>query len=106
MITSTASELARRAPSLFEQFEEQVEEELARTRREARDEAKRRSPVDTGALRASIRIDEDAVVADADHAIYVHEGHVAPDGSYVEANPFLEEAARQALRNSIRRLTR
>jgi hypothetical protein len=101
MITSTASELARRAPSLFEQFEEQVREELARTRREARDEAKRRSPVDTGALRASIRIDEDAVVADADHAIYVHEGTI-----FMEANPFLEEAARQALRNSIRRLTR
>lgn len=99
MISSNASTLAGRAPAHFKKLKQQLDEELERTRQGARDGARRRAPVDTGELRASIHIEGDSVVADAPHAAYVHEGTI-----YVESNPFLEEAAIDAFRDSVRRL--
>lgn len=73
---------------------------LAATAQKVTNEAKRRSPVDTGRLRASIAWqlleDSDGVFArvgtDVNYAPFVHEGT-----RYMRGRPFIEEALQKVL---------
>lgn len=103
MISTNAGELASRLQEHLEQFEDEMEEERGRTLREARRLARRRVPVDTGDLRDDIQIDaeEGTLYNTLPYSIHVHDGTIYQDGI-----PYLESAAIDAFRESVRRLNR
>lgn len=99
MIETNASDVAGELLDEFEEFEQEFEEERQRALEEARDQAKRVVPVDTGKLKRSIEIRDNAVVADTDYASFVNFGTV-----HQEATFFLTDAALDAFNASLERL--
>ncbi|MCS4139596.1 urease accessory protein UreE [Salinibacter ruber] len=101
MIETNASEVAANLQARFEDFEQEVEEEIDRAVLEAQRLAKQRVPVQTGALRDDISVDleEDKVFNTLDYAVYQDQGTI-----YIEATHYLTDSARDAFEASLQRL--
>ena len=98
-----ADEVAANTLEHIEDFEERVDTEIDRAVEDAKDLAKERAPVDTGALRDDVSADlgEDKVFNTLDYAVWQNFGtsHGIPPTWY------MTDSALDAFRNSVDRLT-
>jgi len=98
----------RDAEELAAEIESDFEEERQRALEEARDQAKRVVPVDTGKLKRAVEIRGNSVVADTDYAARINWGFTGTDSlgrTYdQEGTFFLTDAALDSFQNSIERL--
>ncbi len=101
MIETNADDVAGELVGEFEDFKQEVEEEIDRALREAKELARRRAPVDTGRLRDSVSVDlnEDVLYSNVEYAPFVEFGTI-----YMDATHFMGDSARDAWQNSIDRL--
>lgn len=101
MLSTTADDAAGELLDEFEDFADDVEEEIDQTVQEAQRLAKRRAPVDTGRLRDSVSVDlqEDVLFSDVEYAPFVEFGTI-----YMDATHFMGDSARDAFQNSLERL--
>lgn len=101
MISTNASQIAARLQERFSTLEEDVNEELEQATIEAERIANRLVPVDTGALKESIKADltRYELRAEEPYAILVEEGTIN-----TPPQPFLRPAALQAFADAARRL--
>ncbi|MCS3827441.1 hypothetical protein GGP85_002911 [Salinibacter ruber] len=101
MIETNASGVADDVLSEFDDFTDDVDEEIDRALREAKELARRRVPVDEGDLRDDISIDlnEDRIYNTLEYAVYQNYGTI-----YIEPTFYLTDSALDAWRSSIDRL--
>jgi hypothetical protein len=60
------------------------------------DGIKEECPVDTGALLASVEVDEEMINVGEDYASFVEEGHTCKNGTVVPPDPFIERGIDRA----------